>query len=330
MPNYPSIATVRGTRLLRRTKRKERPQQILETMTKPTLLVLAAGIGSRYGGLKQIDPIGPGGETIINYSVYDALRAGFGKLVFVIRRDIEEQFKQLIGSRFERRVAVEYVLQELDKLPPGFSVPAHRRKPWGTAHAVLMGAEVIREPFAAINADDFYGRYSFQLLSQHLASGSSDYAMVGFVLNNTLSEFGSVARGVCQTAADGCLQSVVELTRIERDGDAAKYTDACGQVQPLTGAEIVSLNLWGFTPGIFEHLRRELVAFLNQRGQDDQSEFFIPTVVNTLVGTAQARLRVLRTPDSWFGVTYRDDRPRVIQSVRELIQRGAYPERLWL
>jgi len=298
-------------------------------MTKPTLLVLAAGIGSRYGGLKQIDPIGPGGETIIDYSVYDALRAGFGKLVFVIRRDIEEQFKQLIGSRFERRVEVGYVMQDLDKLPPGFSVPPNRKKPWGTAHAVLMGAEAIREPFAAINADDFYGMHSFQLLSRHLASGSEDYAMVGFILKNTLSEFGSVARGVCQATADGYLQSVVELTRIERDGDAARYTDAGGAVRPLTGAEIVSLNLWGFNPGIFDHLRRELVAFLNRSGQDEKAEFFLPSVVNTLVGSGQARLRVLRTPDSWFGVTYREDRPRVIQSIRELIQRGDYPERLW-
>jgi UTP-glucose-1-phosphate uridylyltransferase len=299
-------------------------------MSKPTLLVLAAGIGSRYGGLKQIDPIGPGGESIIDYSVFDALRAGFGKLVFVIRRDIEEPFKQFIGHRFERRVAVEYVFQEMDKLPPGFSVPASRRKPWGTAHAVLTGAEVIREPFAAINADDFYGMSSFQLLGRHLATGSPDYAMVGFVLRNTLSDFGSVARGVCQTSADGCLQSVVELTRIEPDGDAAKYTDGAGQVHPLTGEEVVSLNLWGFTPGIFEHLRRELVSFLEEHGQNEKAEFFIPTVVNALVRSGQARLRVLRTPDSWFGVTYREDRPRVIQSVRELIQRGDYPERLWV
>jgi dTDP-glucose pyrophosphorylase len=298
-------------------------------MTKPTLLVLAAGIGSRYGGLKQIDPIGPGGESIIDYSVFDALRAGFGKLVFVIRRDIERPFKEFIGSRFEGRVAVEYVFQELHKLPPGFSVPVNRQKPWGTGHAVLMGAEVIREPFAAINADDFYGMHSFQLLGRHLASESPDYAMVGFVLRNTLSEFGSVARGVCQTNADGYLQSVVELTRIERDGDAAKYTDGAGQVQPLTGEEVVSLNLWGFTPRIFEHLRRELVAFLKQHGQSEKAEFFIPTVVNTLVSAGEARVRVLRTPDSWFGVTYREDRPRVIQSIRELIQRGDYPERLW-
>ena len=300
-----------------------------DAVVKPTLLVLAAGIGSRYGGLKQIDPIGPGGESIIDYSVFDALRAGFGKLVFVIRREIEEPFKQSIGRRFEGRVPVEYVFQELSKLPPGFSVPANRQKPWGTGHALLMGAEVIREPFAVINADDFYGMNSFQLLGRQLASGKPDFAMVGFVLRNTLSEFGSVARGVCQTGAEGYLQSVVELTRIERAGDAAKYTDAAGQVHALTGDEVVSLNLWGFTPRLFEYLRRELVWFLKQHGQDEKAEFFIPTVVNTLVSRGEARLQVLRTLDSWFGVTYREDRPRVIQSVRELIRRGDYPERLW-
>lgn len=298
-------------------------------MTQPTLLVLAAGIGSRYGGLKQIDPIGPGGETIIDYSVYDAIRAGFGKLVFIIRRDIEAPFKSSIGARFERRIAVEYAFQELDKLPPGFSPPPSRQKPWGTAHALLMGADSIREPFAAINADDFYGMNSFQLLGRHLASGGTDYAMVGFLLKNTLSEFGSVARGVCTTSADGLLQSVVELTRIEKQEAAAKYSDAAGQTHPLTGEEIVSLNCWGFTPSIFGHLQRELVAFLNQHAQDPKAEFFIPTVVNTLIQSGRERLQVLRTPDSWFGVTYRDDRPRVIESIRQLIQRGDYPERLW-
>jgi dTDP-glucose pyrophosphorylase len=298
-------------------------------MTKPTLLVLAAGIGSRYGGLKQIDPIGPGGESIIDYSVFDALRAGFGKLVFVIRREIERPFKEFIGSRFEGRMEVDYVFQELSKLPPGFSAPANRQKPWGTGHALLTGAEVIREPFAVINADDFYGMNSFQMLGQHLASQTPEYAMVGFVLRNTLSEFGSVARGVCQTRPDGYLEGVEEVTRIERDGDAAKYTDADGQVRALSGDEVVSLNLWGFTPSIFEYLRRELVSFLKEHGASEKAEFFIPSVVNTLVANGEAQLRVLRTPDSWFGVTYREDRPRVIQSVRELIRRGDYPERLW-
>jgi len=296
---------------------------------KSGLLVLAAGIGSRYGCLKQIDPVGPNGETIIDYSIYDAIRAGFDKLVFVIRRDIEEPFKETIGRRLEKRIAIEYVFQEQDALPAGFTVPPSRKKPWGTGHAILMAANVIREPFAAINADDFYGRNSFQLLGHHLQSRSPDYAMVGFVLRNTLSAFGSVARGVCRTSPDGFLESVTELTNIEEDGAAAKYTDANGQVHPLTGAEIVSLNMWGFTPTIFRHLSLKLVAFLQQHGQDEEAEFFVPTVANDLVASEHVRLKVLRTPDSWFGMTYRKDRPRVIESVRQLIARGDYPERLW-
>ncbi|MGH7975427.1 MAG: nucleotidyltransferase family protein, partial [Limisphaerales bacterium] len=217
-------------------------------MTKPTLLVLAAGMGSRYGGLKQIDPVGPGGETIIDYSIYDALRAGFGKLVFVIRRDLETPFKKIIGARFERKISVEYVFQELDSLPPGFSVPPHRAKPWGTGQAILMAAGVIREPFAAINADDFYGANSFRALAEHLRSGGADYAMVGFILRNTLSKHGSVARGACCVGADGFLQSVTELTKIQKDGGDAKYTDAAGVMHRLAGDETVSMNMWGFTP----------------------------------------------------------------------------------
>jgi UTP-glucose-1-phosphate uridylyltransferase len=298
-------------------------------MTTPTLLVLAAGMGSRYGGLKQIDPVGPSGETIIDYSVYDALRAGFGRLVFVIRHDIESSFRETVGARFESQIAVDYVFQDLDRLPPGFTPPPSRTKPWGTAHAVLMAAETIREPFAVINGDDFYGKNSFRILGQHLASGSPDFAMVGFVLRNTLSEFGSVARGVCRTTPDDFLESVVELTHIEPDGAGARHTDRAGVRHPLTGGEIVSLNTWGFTPAIFEHLRREFSAFLQTRGQDPKAEFFIPTAVNTLVNSGQARVKVLRTPDSWFGITYREDRPRVIESVRRLVARGDYPSRLW-
>ena len=298
-------------------------------MTKPTLLVLAAGIGSRYGGLKQIDPIGPGGETIIDYSVYDSLRAGFGKLVFVIRRDIEATFREVIGSRFEKWIAVDYVFQELTGLPPGFSVPPDRTKPWGTAHAVLTAAGAVREPFAVINADDFYGQASFQTLGKYLQSGNPDYAMVGFLLRNTLSEFGSVARGVCCLTPDEYLESVVELTRIEKDGVAAKHTDATGHVQPLSGDEIVSLNMWGFTPSLFAHLQQEFAAFLQQEGANPKAEYFIPTVVNTLINTSQVRLKVLRSTGNWFGVTYREDRPRVVASIRELIQRGDYPEKLW-
>jgi len=296
---------------------------------RPALLVLAAGIGSRYGGLKQTDPVGPSGETIIDYSIYDALCAGFGSLVFVIRRDIERPFKQTIGARFEPRLPVDYVFQELDKLPPGFAPPPRRRKPWGTGHALLMGAEAIQGPFAVINADDFYGRNSYQLLARHLQSGSPDYAMVGFVLRNTLSEFGSVARGLCRTSPDDFLEQVVELTRLEWDGAAVKYTDPSGTIHPLTGRETVSLNMWGFSPTIFTHLRRQFGSFLAAHPHDDQAEFFIPTVVNTLLGRGQQRLKVLRTPDAWFGITYRQDRPAVIEHIRRLVRQGDYPEKLW-
>ena len=298
-------------------------------MTKPTLLVLAAGMGSRYGGLKQIDPVGPAGETIIDYSIFDAMRAGFGKLVFVIRHDIEAAFREAIGARFEKRLPVEYVFQELNKLPEGFSVPPNRTKPWGTGQAILMAADVIREPFAAINADDFYGAASFRVLAQHLQSGSKDYAMVGFTLRNTLSEFGSVARGACQVGPDGYLQGVRELTKIERDGNGAKYTDAAGATHHLTGDEPVSMNMWGFTTGLFPHLREQLIEFLKHHGQEEKSEIYIPLVVNDLVSARKERCKVLRTSDAWFGVTYREDRPFVVEGIRKLIARGDYPEKLW-
>jgi hypothetical protein len=298
-------------------------------MNKPTLLVLAAGMGSRYGGLKQIDPVGPGGETIIDYSIYDALRAGFGKVVFVIRSDIEKDFREAIGARFERRTPVEYVFQELNQLPSGFSPPPGRTKPWGTAQAILAAAETIHEPFAAINADDFYGANSFRILAEHLRSGSPDYAMVGFILRNTLSEFGSVARGVCRADDKGFLESVTELTKIEKDGARVRYTDASGAAQSLTGDESVSMNMWGFTPALFEFLREEFTSFLKKHGQEEKSECYIPTVINGLVTTRKVRCRVLRTTDSWFGVTYREDRPFVVEGIRRLIARGDYPEKLW-
>lgn len=296
-------------------------------MTKPTLLVLAAGMGSRYGGLKQIDPVGPNGETIIDYSIYDAARAGFGKVVFVIRRDIEEPFKKIVGARFEKKIAVEYVFQELDKLPPGFSVPAERTKPWGTGHAILMAADVVREPFAAINADDFYGAHSFRVLAEHLQS-STDFAMVGFTLRNTLSEFGSVARGVCKTNRDGFLETVTELTKIEREGAGAKAPGPDGKALALTGDETVSMNMWGFTTELFDCLRKLFVKFLEQHGKEEKSEFYIPSVVNEAIRVKCARVKVLRTPDAWFGVTYREDRPLVVDGIRKLIAHGDYPEKL--
>jgi UTP-glucose-1-phosphate uridylyltransferase len=298
-------------------------------MGNATLLVLAAGMGSRYGGLKQIDPVGPNGETIIDYSVYDALRAGFTRMVFVIRHDIEAAFREAIGSRFEGRLPVEYVFQELDKLPQGFTVPAGRTKPWGTAHAILMAEDAIKEPFAAINADDFYGANSYRMLATQLATGGNDFAMVGFILRNTLSDFGSVARGSCRVGPEGYLEGVTELTKVEKAGSAAKNTDAAGKSHPLTGDETVSMNMWGFTPELFGQLRRQFVAFLEKQGADLKSECYIPTVVNNLVSEKAARVKVLRTPDSWFGVTYREDRPLVLNGVRDLISSGAYPERLW-
>lgn len=298
-------------------------------MTTPTLLVLAAGIGSRYGGLKQIDPVGPGGETIIDYSVYDALRAGFGKLVFVIRKDIEQAFREIVGARFEKRIAVEYVFQELDALPPGFHVPAGRTRPWGTTHAILVAGSAIHEPFAVINADDFYGAQGFRLLAQHLQSGTDDYAMVGFVLRNTLSEFGTVARGVSRVDSSGFLESVVELLKVERDGVHAKNTDPAGEVTHLTGDEVVSMNMWGFTPQIFGQLRELFQSFLELNSSSLQAEFYITSAVNELLMSGQARVMVLQTRDSWFGVTYREDHPHVVENLGRLIQDGCYPKRLW-
>ena len=292
-------------------------------MTKPALLVLAAGIGSRYGGLKQIDPVGPGGETIIDYSIYDALRAGFGRVVFVIRRDIEAAFKETIGARFESRVPVTYVFQEPDRVPPG------RKKPWGTGHAILMGAGAITEPFGVINGDDFYGRGSFEVLARQLSAPSPDYALVGFVLRNTLSEFGTVARGLCQASPGGYLETVTEHTKIEARSPGACSLDASGGPLALSGDEIVSMNMWGFQPSLFAYLQSAFTDFLRARGGEEKAEFFIPSVVNDLVNAGTERVRVLRTPDSWFGITYREDRPRVVEAVGRLVRQGDYPERLW-
>jgi len=290
---------------------------------------MAAGMGSRYGGLKQIDAVGPNGETIIDYSIYDAMRAGFGKLVFVIRGEIEKSFKEIVGRRFEERIAVEYVLQELEMLPPGYTVPAGRTKPWGTTQAILLAAGAIDEPFAVINADDFYGAEGYRLLARHLQSGVEEYAMAAFVLRNTLSEYGTVARGVCQVSEDGYLKSVVEMTKIERDGYLAKNTEETGETTRLEGSEAVSMNMWGFTPRIFPQLEEEFRRFLEAHGAEEKPECYIPHAVNDLVASGQARVKVLRTQDSWFGVTYREDRPQVVENINRLIRGGAYPERLW-
>lgn len=293
-----------------------------------TLLILAAGMGSRYGGLKQIDPVGPNGETIIDYSIYDAIRAGFNQLVFVIRRDIEKTFRENFGQRFEKRIAVQYVFQELNSLPPGATALPQRKKPWGTGHAILTAADAIREPFGVINADDFYGAESFRLLSAHLQSGNSDDALVGFVLRNTLSEFGAVSRGVCRLK-DNYLENIREITGIEKSGSAARYKKSAGEFQPLTGDEMVSMNMWGFHPRIFNFLREQFLEFLKMRGADEKAEFYIPTAVNDLIHNGKSRVKVLPTASSWFGVTYQQDRALVANGIRSLIHAGGYPERLW-
>lgn len=298
-------------------------------MTAPSLLVLAAGMGTRYGGLKQIDPVGPGGETIMDYSIYDALRAGFGRIVFVLRKEMEAAFRETIAARFAHRIAIDYVFQELDELPPGFSVPDGRTKPWGTTQAVLAADGAIREPFAVINADDFYGAESFRALAAHLQSATADYAMIGFVLRNTLSDFGAVARGVCQVDERGFLESIVEMTNIAREGSQAKSTDSTGKVSQLSGDETVSMNMWGFTPSVFARLEQVFREFLEAQGSDLRAESYLPNAVNRLIDSGQTRVRVIPTAGSWFGVTYRRDRERVVESIARLVKARVYPERLW-
>ncbi len=297
----------------------------------PTLLIIAAGMGSRYGGLKQIDPVGPHGEIIIDYSMHDALDAGFKKVVFVIRRSFEEAFKAKIGSKLDGRVETAYAFQEPANGLDGFPLPSDREKPWGTAHAILMGRELIDEPFAVINADDYYGTNSFKLMKEFLSGpviSSTDYAMVGFELRKTLSEHGRVARGVCH-CDDGFLRDVVECLGIEKHGNTARFWDDSGLEHRLNGDEVVSMNLWGFHPSIFQHLSEQFQGFLKEHAQQLKSEFFIPTVVDALVKEEQVRVTVLPTCDAWFGVTYPEDKARAQRSILDLIEQGVYPERLW-
>jgi hypothetical protein len=300
----------------------------------PSLVVMAAGIGSRYGGLKQVDPIGPNGELIIEYSIYDALRAGFGRVVFVIRRDIERDFREVIGSRVESRIDSRYVFQELDALPGTFTVPHGRVKPWGTAHAVLCAREATPGPFAAINADDFYGAGAFEALAGHLAgpegaSSSKTYAMAGYRLRNTLSEHGHVSRGVCEVTAEGLLSRVVERETIRAFPDGIKYEDAEGSWVPIPGDSIVSMNTWAFSPAFFNQLDRAFLSFLKERVNEQGAECYLPAVVSDLISSGAARVRVLPIDERWFGMTYREDRPTAVRAVRELVKRGVYPEKLW-
>ncbi len=301
---------------------------------KPTLLVLAAGMGSRYGGLKQMDPMGPNGETVLDYSVFDAIRAGFGKVVFIIREDFAEAFRSTVGARFAGRIEVDYAFQKLDDLPQGFAIPEGRTKPWGTAHAVRAARHAVQGPFAVINADDFYGADAYRSIARWFAQsapadGKDHYAMVGYPLRNTLSDHGAVNRGICQTDENGLLTDVEEVVDIQRDADGAvRGTALDGSRIEISDTCPVSMNFWGFTQAFFGQIEEHFTAFLQQKGGEQKSECYIPTVVDDYIRSGKADCRVLDTTSSWFGVTYPDDKPHVVASIAALIENGEYPSPL--
>ena len=290
-----------------------------------TLLVMAAGMGSRYGGLKQLDAVGPSGETIIDFSVYDAIRAGYNKVVFIIREDFEKQFKEKISNKYQNKIKVEIVYQDLNDLPNPFSCPKDRSKPWGTGHAILAARNVISEPFAAINGDDFYGRESFKIISDHYSSVNSGFAMAAFQLDKTLSDYGSVSRGICEQNLNQ-LVTVVETHGIKKNSAG---NIECDRDISLLGNELVSMNMWGFMPSIFDHLEKMFNEFLDENISDLKSEFLIPSVVNDLIEKNIEKVQVLKTRSTWFGVTYIEDKPFVKNQIKELIQTGIYPEKLF-
>ena len=303
-------------------------------MSEPQLVVMAAGIGSRYGGLKQIDPVGPAGEIVLDYAIYDAIRAGFEKVVFIIRKDIEDVFREKVGRTIEKQIDVAYAFQELDKLPAGFSVPPAREKPWGTGHAILCAKEAVSAPCAVINADDFYGPDSFRTMGEYLRGaedkeGLYDFSMVGFVLDNTLTDHGHVARGICTADEAGYLQHIVERTKIQRFGPAVRFSEDDETWTDIDAGSIVSMNFWGLTPSIFVELEARFPAFLQANTENLKAEFFIPTVINDLVQEGRARVKILPTTDSWFGVTYQQDKPRLKQEIGNKVAAGLYPEKLW-
>jgi len=289
-----------------------------------TLLIMAAGMGSRYGGLKQLDPVGPNGETIIDYSVYDAINAGFTKVVFIIRKDFETDFKSNITDKYDGEINMEFAFQDLHDLPDEFQCPEGREKPWGTGHAILSATDLIQEPFVAINGDDFYGSESFQVVADYYINGANDFSMVAFQLNRTLSEFGGVTRGLC-TVKNGVLDSVIETGEIQETDDGI----TSDRDIKLNGSEPVSMNVWGFTPKLFEYLKTEFVAFLEKEGHEMKSEFLIPTVVNDLIQSGQESVHVLRSPARWFGVTYKEDKPYVVKEIQKLVNGGKYPVKLF-
>tara|TARA_B100001173_G_scaffold179798_1_gene155240 strand:+ start:2200 stop:3081 length:882 start_codon:yes stop_codon:yes gene_type:complete len=289
-----------------------------------TLLVMAAGMGSRYGGLKQLDPVGPNGETIIDYSVYDAIRSGFNKVIFIIRREFEKEFKSQITNKYEGSIKVEFAFQELNALPNNFNCPEGRIKPWGTGQAILTAAGLINEPFVAINGDDFYGRDSYGVIADYYKSEGDSFSMVAFQLGNTLSDFGGVSRGLC-AVENGLLSTVVETHNIKRSAEGVTSDDDIS----LDGTEPVSMNVWGFTPDLFDHLKSMFHDFLERDGKEMKSEFLIPSVVNNLIHANTKHVKVLRTDSSWFGVTYKEDKPYVVKQIQELIDNDEYPNKLF-
>jgi hypothetical protein len=300
---------------------------------KPTLLIMAAGMGSRYGGLKQIDSLGPNGEVMLDYAVYDALQAGFGKIVFIIRRDIADAFQEKVVSRYEGKVPVELVYQETDMLPEGFAVPEGRVKPWGTAHAVWCAREAIQEPFAVINADDFYGRDAFRVMADFLSQVPEDqayaYAMVGYRIGNTLSAHGGVSRGICRQTDEGLLIEAEEHYKIRREGEKIVFEQPEGKTGELSEDALCSMNFWGFQPSLFEHLGQTFPDFLQARGTEMKSEFVIPNQINGLIESETATVKVLKSEARWFGVTYQADRPEVVARLAEMADQGIYPSPLW-
>jgi len=298
---------------------------------KPTLVILAAGMGSRFGGLKQVEPVGPNGEAIIDYTIFDAIRAGFGKVVFIIRESFADAFKEKFGDKLKGRIEVEYVYQELDNLPEGFTLPEGREKPWGTAHAILVAKDLVNEPFCALNADDFYGKNAYQVLADFLNSSDDDaeFAMVGYQLKNTLSDFGSVSRGICTVDDEQNLVKIVETVKIIKKGDAAISIEEDGSETPMTGEESASMNMWGFKTSLFETLETKFVAFLKTEINKPKSEMYIPSVVFEMIEENKANVKVLKADSPWFGVTYKEDKPIVVDKIRKLIDEGEYPEKLW-
>lgn len=304
-------------------------------MKKPVLVIMAAGMGSRYGGLKQIDPIGPNGEIIMDYSIYDAKKAGFDKVVFIIKKEIENDFKNSIGKRIEKEIKVEYVFQDINNVPSGFTVPEGRIKPWGTGHAIMSLKGIVNEPFAVINADDYYGSEAFSLLYDFLSNndyrgGKYNYCMTCFILEKTLTENGHVARGVCVLNKEGYLEAINERTKIEKHGDKTQYTEDGENWVTIPEGSIVSMNCWGFQNNIIDELNKRFPAFLTQSKDNIlKAEYFLPFVVDELIKENKTDVKVLKTTEKWYGVTYKEDKELVVNAVKKMIKDGKYPERLW-